>query len=519
MDKAKILLVLILFVSIINNVYSEDGVFKLSLNDAIKMAIEKNLDIRVESFNVAQFEVDAQRSWAIYDPTLAFKITYDYTYSPANKQATDNLPPSSTNFLSPSMDKDAIPRISEVTSTEVETIVFNSSLSQLLRTGGTLSAVFNNTYTNTITQSTVSDYNYWQINVGFNFTQPLLKNFGRENTELNISTSYLSKEASIERFRNFLSAIVSQVCTEYFKLYSLNEKLKARKTSLELAHTILNETNAKNRAGILPSIEILNAEFGVALREKELIEAEKDVKNQIDSIKLLLQLTTESDIEVVDLPKKEFLEVNEIEAIHKALNRYDILEQKKNLEITKLQSRVYKNNILPDLSLFFSTYLTSIDSSYLGPFEDTPAWGVGLNLTYPLGNTAAVNDYHKSLLKTEQLTLKIRSLEENAKNDVRSAIRDVTSRYKQIEVTERGMKFAEERFRAFRLKYDVGLATVKDILEVESDLVDAKYNHIQAIIDYNNAIIHLWTITGEILDKVGIRIDEGYINHLYKSVY
>lgn len=509
----KKLFALILLAGAFTNAHAGENVARLTLSDAIKTAVEKNLDLRAEIYSVAQFEADVQRSRAIYDPSLTLQTAYNF--SPIAVATTSILPASAPGSSNPSSGDGNV-------QTDIQTVGLNSSLSQLLWTGGTIAAVFNNTYTNTTFANAPMPgsflSSYWQTNAGFTFTQPLLKNFGRENTELNITVSRLSKYASMEHFNNRLTAIVSQVRTEYFKLYSLREALQVRKVSLDLARKILNDTRARVKAGILPSMEILNAEFGVSSREKDLIDAEKLVQDQVDVLRLLLQLPVGIDIVVVDVPQRDRFEADETEKIRQALNRYDIREQKNNLEIAELQTRINRNRILPDLSLSATTFLTSLDSTYLRTIEKVPTWSVGLNLTYPIGNNAAESEYRKSRLKVEQTAIQIKALEESAANDVRAAIRAIKSSYKQIDVTDRGRAFAEDRLRSFIRKNEVGLATTKDVLDAETDLINATNNQIQALVDYNNAITNLWTVTGELIKQVGILVVEDDADRLYKSV-
>jgi len=493
----KYLCVLCLVVCSAGNSLAEDSARRLSLGDAIKLAVEKNLDVRAELYNPAQFEADIQRNKAIYDPLLSLQTSYGETNSA-----------SASVLGSPSV--------------KTKELALDASLSQLFWTGGTLAAFFNNAYTSTNASSTLGSY--WQTSAGFSLSQPLLKNFGRENTELNILVSRLSKFGSLEHFNSRLVAVVSQVRVEYFKLYSLRETLETRKTSLELARKILSETQARVKAGVLPAMEILNAEFGVASREKDLNDAEKAVRDQVDVINLLLQLPSGGDLLITDAPRRDNYDVKVQEETQKALNRPDIRELKRNLDIAELQTRVYRNKSLPDLTLNASTALTGLDRTYprdmdkVGTF-DYPVWSIGLNLAYPLGNNAADNDYRKSRLKSEQIALQIRSLEESAINDVRTAVRAIAASFKQIEVTDRGRAFAEERLRSFIRKNEVGLATTKDVLDVENDLNTAKNNQVQALVDYNNAITRLWQVTGEVLERDGIRVVEGDADRLYKNIH
>lgn len=470
---------------------------KLSMADAIRMAAERNLDVRAELYNPAQYEADINHYRGIYDPQLALQGNY-----------TDSSR-TSPGLLGP-------------VASENRELVLNSSLSRLFFTGGTAALTFNNSHNEGSSSASPSDY--WQSSFGLSLSQPLLKNFGQESTEVNITVSRLSKYASMEAFNSKLLAVVAQIRNEYYKLYNLREQLEVKKVSLALAQKILSDTKGKVAAGVLPAMEILNAEFGVVSREKDLIDAEKAVADQVDVIRLMLQLDGVDDIAVTDLPRRELYQPSEGEAIRLALARPDIKELKRRLEIAELQTRVFGNKTKPDLALTAGAAMNGFGGPYgrnmekLGNF-DSPVWNVGLNFSYPIGNNAAMNDYRKSRLKTEQTAIQIRGQEESVVNDVKNAIRSISSSFKQIEVTERGRSFAEERLRAFIRKNEVGLATTKDVLDVENDLATAKSNQITAVVNYANAVTRLWLVTGELLEREGIRIVEDDADKLYNNIH
>lgn len=476
-------------------VLAADLPLRLSLGEAIRMAVEKNLDVRAELYNPAQYEAEVNLNKSIYDPSLNFATGYSDTTSPVTSSVT-------------------------TFSNRGHSFYLNTFVSQLFWTGGTAKLIFNNNYSNGNT-STVQG-GFWQSSLGLTLSQPLLKNAGRENTEIKISVARLSKFASLEHFKGVLLNTLAQVRTEYFKLYSQREQYEVRKVSLALARKILGDTKARVRAGVLPAMETLNAEYGVTSREKELIDAEKSVSDQVDILRLLLQLEGKGDILIRDLPRKDPFQPDRDESIQRALLRPDIREQKRNLDINELQTRVFRNNIRPDLSLDMSGSLVGQDNGYGGDLEkiarvDYPAWSVGLTLKYPLGNQTAENEYRKSQLKNAQIALQIRSLEQNAINEVLSSIRAISSAYKQIEVADRGRAFAEERLRAFMRKNEVGLATTKDVLDVENDLALAKNNQIAAAVTYDGAITRYLQVTGQLLEKEGVRVVEGDADKLYFS--
>lgn len=472
---------------------------RLTKADAVKMAVEKNLDLRVEQYNPAQQEAEFQKSLGIYNPVLTLQAAYNDTTSYSAITSSNRFWSQSTQL--------------------------NAGISQLLPTGATAALGFNNSYLSADQVSTSNGLSsYWQSNLGLTLSQPLLKNFGRETTELTIVSARLSKEASLEKLSTKLVGLVAQVRTEYYKLYSLKEELGVRKGSLELANRVLHETRARVKAGVLPTMEILNSEFGVAGREKELIDAERAVKDQIDVLAQFLQLSPGTEIETTEVPAKKRYEVSEQVEIKRALaNRPELKELKRNLELLELQVRVSDNKTRPDLLFTASAATSGLGDTYPRDMDRLssgtyPVWGVGLTFTYPLGNKAAENDYRKNRLKVDQAILQMRNQEELIVNDVRSAVRAIDANYKQLDVADRGRAFAEERLKAWVRKAEVGLATTKDVLDVENDLSTAKNNQIKSLVAYANAITQLWKSTAQILEKEQVRLINAEPDGLYKGI-
>lgn len=466
---------------------------KISLADALKTAVEKNLDLRAEFYNPAMQEAEYRKSKGIYNPFLSLVTNF--------------------NEWTP------------VVGSKAQSAQIDAGVSQLIPTGATATLGFNNDYRSYGARDTLTGLaRYWESSLGLSISQPLLKNFGRVTTELAIDLSRLGKDAALEKLQTRIMTLVAQVRIEYFKLYSYQQEREVAKVSLELARRILSETEARVKAGVLPAMEILNAQFGVAAREKELIDAERVVKDQSDLLQQLLQLERSAVIETVDMPMKSGYETSEKDEITRALdNRPELKEMQRNFDIAVLQSKAADNRTLPDLAVTASASTAGVGSSYNQDMDRLssgkyPGWGVGLTFSYPLGNSSAVNEYRKIRLRTEQLAVEIRNKRELIANEVRAAVRAIDANFKLMEVAERGRLFAEERLNAFVRKADVGLATTKDVLDVERDLAAAKNNQIKARVSYDRAVTELWKATAAILDKQQIRMNLSESDRLYKEI-
>lgn len=473
----------------------------LTLKQAISMAVEKNLEVRAELYNPAIAEAEIGKNRGIYDPMLALFTSY--------QQSTTQ--PASTFLSGASISRQKY-------------FQANAGISQLVPIGGTAGLYFDNLWNRNnsdVSRGFLDEY--WQSEVTVSYSQPLLKNFGRDATELGIAVAMGTKEASLDQFRSQLIDVVTRARTAYFTLYSLRENLEAKNTALVLARKILDETKGRVRAGVLPAMEILNAEFGVAAREKERIDAEKAMRDQMDVVRFLLQIEGNPEIHPIEPPTKTEFQADENEAIATALDqRPDLKAQRINLQTAELQTRVAHNRIMPDLTFNGSAALAGLGRDYgrdmdkIGSAE-YPVWSVGLQFTYPLGNRDARNTYIKSRLISEQARIQLKNLEDTIRNEVKIAIRGVRANYLQLDVADRGLAYAEERLRAYIKKNEVGLATTKEVVDVQNDLVAAKTNQIKAQAEYTIAIGQLWKVTGELLEREGITLNAKAADALYDS--
>jgi len=74
-------------------------------------------------------------------------------------------------------------------------------------------------------------------------------------------------------------------------------------------------------------------------------------------------------------------------------------------------------------------------------------------------------------------------------------------------VTTQGVTAAETLVASYRKRQQLGLATTKDLLDVEANLTKAKESHSGARADYQAALTDLWKATGELLDREGLRLE------------
>lgn len=456
----------------------------ISLDEAVRMAVERNLGLAVESFSPAIAGTAVLRARAIYNPALSLSADHrgeDFRLFPDSPGVERN------RFF------DA-----------------NLSVDRLLSTGATASASFENLFRT----GDDSAARYAEPALSFSLSQPLLSGRGSEVTERGITVARDARESSVANWKSRALSVAGEVRDAWFALAQAREDRETRRASLAVARQLQAENEARVRAGVLASIELLDSEFGMSRREKELLEAENRVEDRADRLRVLLQHPGGGPLVPFPSVPDSRIEVTESRAVETALAmRPDLEGARIALRTEEFQARMQRNLALPSLAVTGRAGVQGYSSGYGGALDDmasgeTPFWSVGLSFSYPLGNDAARADLAEANLKAARAQASIRDLEESARLEVRSALRDMETKFREIGVAEKGVSLGEARLASFLKRGKLGLATTKDVLEVEADLAGARDALASARADFQGAVTRFYRSTGELLAVHGIRIDD-----------
>jgi len=130
-----------------------------------------------------------------------------------------------------------------------------------------------------------------------------------------------------------------------------------------------------------------------------------------------------------------------------------------------------------------------------------------MQLSYPLGNTVAENEYLKSKIRTEQVQYQLKAFEWKIRNEVESDMRALISARLQLQTTDKALQSAEQRHEEYLKHQRTGTATVQDVINAGNDLTIARNAQQDAVESFSFAVTKLWRDTGVLLDHQGVHID------------
>jgi outer membrane protein TolC len=484
----------------------------LSLTDCLEIAMRNNLNVAVEVLNPELSNLSVSRANEKFMPQLSFGY---------GNQNTDT------------------PSYSWLEATGSVTAAYQEYQAQFLQeipTGGRFDISLHSYKSDTTAKFQTINPRYGS-RLTFNFTQPLLKNFGFKNSRKEIIVAKNNVEISDARFQTVLMDTVYNVEQAYlFLAYSI-ANLEVMQQSLELAQDLLAKNKREVEVGTLAPIEVLTAQAEVATRDADILQAEVQVKNYEDQLKTLINLEEEQagirgKIIPTDKPTYAEYKITVDEALRIGMqNRPDLRELRWDLENKNIEVGYTKNQLLPDLSLIASYWSPGISGTRIFYEGDNPLsenvisvapgnssdalkdafgfkynnWYVGLTLTVPTNTLFSRAEHAQARVNQEKAQLTLKNAEQQAFLEIRNAVRLVETNFKRIAAYRVARELAEKKLEAEDKKLQVGLTTNYIVLQHQRDLATARSNELRAIAEYILSQAALEKAMGISLENKNIR--------------
>jgi outer membrane protein len=374
----------------------QNGKLMLSMNDAVALALENNMDIAIQRYNMSIADTDVLRTKAgstflgtnfgVVQNTpggTTGGLGGSVGSGPGGTSAgaagagaglgglvssTLGLGPAVTSFdpiISGTLQMDrnftqSSSIFSPVPVGNTNTGTANFSYLQGFQWGSNVSVGFTNTHltsnnpTNTYTPFLSSGFQ-------FRLTQHLLQGFGFAPNTRFIRIAKNNREISDVVFRLQTITTVDQIENMYWDLVNAYENVKVQQEALALAQKTLNDNKKQVEIGTLAPIEVVRAQSTVATNQQSLIVAQTNLELQQLLMKNALSRTLVdprlADAEVIPtdtmlLPASETV-VPTQDLVNDALShRAELAEARISLTNTAISNKAVRNNLLPAVDLF-----------------------------------------------------------------------------------------------------------------------------------------------------------------------
>ena len=447
----------------------------LSLDEAIALALKRNLDIAVERLNPQLMDLQIAQANAAYQPTLATSFTNSSRTNPSSSQLDGGL---------------AVVQDAQIVDTSISQAApwgggnFQVSWNNNRNESNNFFSSFNPSYRSTFQTS---------------YTQPLLRGFSIDSTRQQLQVTAINRELSDVDLRATITNTLADVRSTYWDFVFATQSLQVQQESLALAEQLIRDNQARVEIGTMAPIDIVQSQSEAAARRQALAQAEQTLQTAQLALKRLIVGSIEDDawqaeLNPEDRPTYDSRPIDVETALRTALDqRPDLVRSRRQLDIDDINVRALRNETLPALDLLASYQLQgqggtrtlrsgfggNITTVIPGGFGDAldqlgsadfPVWSVQLQLSYPIGPSAAEASYARARLEVQQTQARIRQVELQVATEVTSAALQIESIVKRIEASSAARDLAEQQLVAEQTKFQVGLSTNYFVLQAQRDL-------------------------------------------------
>jgi len=398
---------------------------------------------------------------------------------------------------------------------------FATGIETLLVTGATVNLSQNWTYQRS--NSTFLQPNpQYDADLVLSVRQPLLRGAGEEVNRSSIVLAQLDQRISAADFKIQLMASLLEVEKAYWNLVVAETRVEALNEALQAARE--NQRIAKRRyeVGKDKRVILSLADSAVAGREADLIAARLNLAQASDRLKRLIndrELPLEEPVvlEAAEQPITEPIPVGlpmlQTSLLAALTHRPEMEQAEARLSQAGVRQRVAQNDRLPQLDMTGSYGLNglepdvgqAIDEQYRTEFYD---WAVGLEFSVPIGNRARNAAYERRQLERDRTTQEREDVRQTVLLEVREVVRNLAAAAEAILATRSAREAAEQSLHDQQANVSAGAALVKDLLDAQRDLADAKVREIQTLVFYMVGLADLERVKGTLLEYNNIHLVE-----------
>jgi outer membrane protein TolC len=548
----------------------QDGKLMLSLDDAISIALENNLDIYVQRFTpwIAETQLLKAKAGGVpqsgssqqvvlgsgptgsFDPVITSNMNWSRSSQPINNPFTSGAGTTVVPFF-----------------TSYSANV-NFGYSQLFHTGTGVSVNFSNNRSSTTLNSVLFNPAV-QSTMTFTVTQPLLNGFGfLPNTRFILEAKNTLKVAE-SQFTQQVITTTTAVSNAYWELVFDRENVKVQQAAVTVSNKLYGDNKKQLEIGTMAPLDVLTAESELATDTQNLILAQT---TRLQQETVLLNLITKNlvspdvlNIEIIPTTPIATPDVTENLALSDAVQeawqkRPEILQAQLNLKNAGIEVKVTKNALLPRADLFGQYSATGLNGNQIintpsgtfaadltvplvdqngnivnvagtpvfagaqnfntavktGGLSDAlntminntfPTYAFGLNITLPIRNRSAQADNARALLDERQIGVQYRSLQNSIVVNVRNAQIALQQDRAQVAAAEKAQTLAAQTLDAEQKKYQLGSSTSYQVVLRSRDLTAAQGNLLRARVNLEEAAVNFNQAMGRTLE----------INHILVS--
>jgi outer membrane protein TolC len=329
--------------------------------------------------------------------------------------------------------------------------------------------------------------------LNLSFTQPLLRGAWPlvvNEPVVSAKSDLLKEELSVECCDvNSRQKLMFDVISQYSDIKNQLELVQIAKMAVERAIRLFKATEAKVKVDLATQLDLSRAEIQLSTQARSLNRAVQDFATKEENFKILLGLGGEERIELTDPIVYEPSEAIKAEDLSKFIeiatrNRPDLRAEEIRVEDADRKLKIARRDYLPDLSFNATETVSNLGGLDALSEANKHNWSTSLTLRYPLPLTTQRVNIDQNVVALRRGKRLLVERREGMIKDVRTDLINAVKGQEQIEIAKAEIVSAEKKLKIANFRFDRGLASNFDVVDAENNLIQARQNLTQTIVNY-----------------------------------
>jgi outer membrane protein TolC len=351
----------------------------------------------------------------------------------------------------------------------------------------------------------------------FSVSQPLLRGLWATATA-DLTNARRGTEVAGRAYLDARQQLVVSVAGTYFAVTRSRRLLEAAERSVDRAETLRVSSVARSKVGLATELDVLRADLLAAQSQAQLVAYQEAVETTLDALKLLLGRPADSVLLVADEALDTGVRTSAPDGscgaapddsvdhrIQTALrSRFDVQEARDRVVDARRAQSVARWNLLPPVMLDVSYTRRGFGASSTPLFGELfNGWRMGMSTSYALDRSdesAAAATTSVAVRAAEQVVV---DTERRGAEEVRRACRAWARTASTIDIQSKAVILAARQSRLAQVRYERGIAGNFDVIDAETNLLEAQSRLIDAQVERAMAELTLQRVTGT-LDPDGL---------------
>lgn len=331
---------------------------------------------------------------------------------------------------------------------------------------------------------------------------PLLRGSTREIVREPLTQSERSLAYAILTFERFRQTFALSVIQSYYNVLKLAQNRRNSDDNEKRLKLNFQRAEMMFKAGRMDRIQMDQAKTDLLSAQQTIISTQKSYEDALDSFKMTLGFPPEAPIALDDAELRRLQDQmaqlaeqqpdalsdfpDEVTALATALDeRCDLAVIRGELADAERAVKVSADALRADLTLEGGAGYNAGKDSRRDNVDDTTTTSLKVRLSAPWDRRRERNAYRRALISLAQSQRSYDEAEDNVKNEVRAGYRELVAARATYQNAIESFKVAQMRAKSIELFMQSGRSSMRDILESESSLLNARNSLCSQIVSWH----------------------------------